>query len=80
MNESILYKYLTGADHLSDPVCQECKFLPICNGGCPYIRLQEEAHGKRSDKNCLLFKKNIKDFLWIHYQSKNQRHTLNHNF
>ena len=57
-NETLLLRYLTGADPFEDPKCRECLLLPVCGGGCP---LQAEAlFGKRTvlDKaSCIYYKK-----------------------
>lgn len=67
INKEIFLKYVMDADNLTDPICDNCKFMPICNGGCPYVRIQEKDKGKGCEKACILFKNNPDDFLWNYY-------------
>lgn len=68
-NEEVLYEYLVKADHLNDPACNECAFFPVCDGGCPYQRIQNEKLG-HSQNTCSLFKEHIEEFLMMHYDHK----------
>lgn len=68
-NEKVLYEYLVKADHLNDPACNECAFFPVCDGGCPYQRIQNEKLG-RPQNTCSLFKEHIEDFLMVYYDQK----------
>lgn len=45
-------------DPTSDPKCVECKFLPICMGGCPYKRLRTN-----DDSRCINEKFMIDDYI-----------------
>ena len=38
-NNPLLLTYLL-YDATEDPACRDCKFLPVCMGGCPHLRLQ----------------------------------------
>lgn len=71
VNEPLLLRYLSGADPLNDTKCQECILFPVCGGGCPYYRLQNTYEGTKHDC-CPLLKQNLKDFLLLHYQKKEQ--------
>ncbi len=56
-------------DPFLDEECRECEMLPICMGGCPYVRVTE---GK---KRCLPMKYNVRDvlgFLQNHDSSENE--------
>ena len=44
-----LTKYLNTANPVPDDECRDCKWLPICVGGCPYKRLH-------SGRKCIPFK------------------------
>ncbi len=66
INESNLYKYLNGADFLDDKDCQECFFFPVCLGGCPDLRVQNEFEGKQFDL-CNIAKYKLQEFLELHY-------------
>lgn len=68
-NEAVLYEYLVKADHLNDPKCNACVFFPVCDGGCPYLRIENEKAGREQD-TCSLFKEHIEDFLMLRYDYK----------
>lgn len=65
-NEKVLYQYLMKADAIFDKECDECTFMPVCSGGCPYVRIQNELNGKKASV-CSLFKKYYKEFLSVQY-------------
>lgn len=73
-NQSLLLRYLVGADPLEDSKCQGCFLFPVCGGGCPYSRIQQTYEEK--DVNvCPLIKDNLEEFLLTHafckqYESK----------
>jgi len=55
INTPLLHSYVL-YDPAEDPVCSICKYLPICMGGCPYLRLQNY-------KDCISFKYNLDEYL-----------------
>lgn len=69
-NERLLLRYLIGADPFESPKCQKCFLLPVCGGGCPYSRIQNEYEGT-DISTCLFMKKHLKDFLLAHANYKN---------
>lgn len=71
-NESLLIRYLNGADPFEDENCKKCLLLPVCSGGCPFIRLKNEYENKNMEI-CSLIKNNMKDFLLLHYKNKIKR-------
>jgi len=70
-NEDLLTKYLIGADQMSDKECIDCKLLPICNGGCPYIRIKNMENGMPNSDNCEILRNFEKEFLLSHLEQKN---------
>lgn len=54
------------------PKCQKCFLLPVCGGGCPYSRIQNEYEGT-DISTCLFMKNHLKDFLLAHANYKNQK-------
>lgn len=68
-NEPLLLKYLTGSDPFEDERCKECILLPICSGGCPYLRIKRDEENPEISV-CPLLKENLKDYLLFHYQNK----------
>lgn len=71
INSKMLNRQLFGADPIDDPICQKCKYLPICNGGCPIHRIQNEFEGKNNN-TCSYYKGYIEEFLKIHIARKNK--------
>ncbi len=70
-NPNILIRFLKGADQISDQKCQKCQILPICDGGCPYMRIQKKYENKKIDF-CHIGKYNLERFLKYHIQYKNK--------
>lgn len=59
-----------GADPIDDTKCKKCKYLPICNGGCPIQRIENEF--ERGKNNCCThYKGYIEEFIKIHINRKN---------
>ena len=64
-----LNRQLFGADPLFDEKCSRCKYLPLCCGGCPIQRIQNEFE---NGKNicCTYYKNHIKEFMIEHIRRK----------
>lgn len=69
INERILNRHLFGADPLDDPTCSKCKYLPVCNGGCPIQRIENRFEDRRNCM-CTYYKGHMEDFLKIHIARK----------
>lgn len=69
INQIVLNRQLYGADPIDDKVCSACRYLPICNGGCPIQRIQN-VFEERKNCNCTLYKGHMEDFLKIHLKLK----------
>lgn len=65
INMKVLNRQLHGADTIDDPKCSKCSYLPICNGGCPIQRIENEFE---NGKNCCCtyHKGYLEEFLKIH--------------
>lgn len=74
INEKVLNRQLYGADPIDDPVCSACKYLPICNGGCPIQRIQNQFENGHNC-NCTHHKGYMADFLKIHIARKRSAQT-----
>lgn len=61
INQTILNRQLYGADTFDDPICSQCKYLPICNGGCPIQRIENKFEGGHNDC-CSHYKGFMPDF------------------
>ena len=46
---------VNGANPVDDSACINCFLLPVCSGGCPYVRLQNEYEGEKIS-TCTLIK------------------------
>jgi len=69
INIRVLNRQLYGADPLDDKTCSKCSYLPICAGGCPIQRIENEFEGKSNDV-CTNRKGYMKDFLKAHLKIK----------
>lgn len=68
-NMPLVAEGMVGASFLEDEKCKKCFFFPICDGGCPKMRLLNRRDGGRRD-TCSYFKEHIKPLLELHYESK----------
>lgn len=66
-NQTVLNRYLYGADPMGDDDCKSCSFLPICFGGCPHKRMENKLNNTKFEL-CSSFKDNIDSYL-IQYVS-----------
>lgn len=69
INEKILNRQLYGADIFDDPICSQCRYLPICSGGCPLQRIQNKFENGHNSC-CSHLKGYMVDFLKIHIARK----------
>lgn len=68
-NRELMLRYTVGIDQLDDPQCIDCGLLPICDGGCPRVRILNKYEG-RNLETCHLMKEGMEDLLYCHYLSK----------
>lgn len=59
INNKMLNRQLFGADPLDDPICNKCKYLPICGGGCPIQRIENKFEDGKN--NCCTYFKGYLD-------------------
>ncbi len=69
-NQVLYNRYIVGADALSDRKCISCKLFPICSGGCPMLRLENEKAGKEIYNLCSLMKDAENKILSLHLEQK----------
>ena len=69
VNVTLLNRQLYGADPLDDPQCRECPYLPVCHGGCPINRIENEFQHGENDC-CTYYKGHMKEFIMQHLQMK----------
>ena len=68
-NMPLVAEGMVGASFLEDPKCEKCFFFPICDGGCPRMRLLNNRDGGKRD-TCSYFKNHLKTLLEMHYEEK----------
>jgi uncharacterized protein len=62
-------RQMYGADPLEDKTCSKCSYLPICSGGCPIQRVQNEFEGWHNNC-CTIMKGYLPQFLLTHLALK----------
>jgi uncharacterized protein len=65
-NEQAYFRYLEGADPLTDEVCMACHLYPVCGGGCIQARIKN-MYFNDTVNHCIFAKDNIEGFLKIYY-------------
>lgn len=54
-------------DIINDKECMDCKFLPVCMGGCPSFKL------KNNEKKCSPIKENVDEMMNLLYEYRKAR-------
>lgn len=75
-NPTLLFRYLNSANNIYDPKCKDCFFLPMCDGGCQYVKMANFFKEADID-NCHLAKGNLKESLEIYYGYKLEQQNIN---
>lgn len=65
INRLLLNRQLYGSDPIEDPQCRICPYLPICDGGCPIQRIQNEFENAQNDV-CISYRDHLEEFMKIH--------------
>jgi uncharacterized protein len=71
-NVQLIANYMVGTSYFDDPVCQRCFYMPVCDGGCAHLRLQNQYASAQHD-TCIKFTKGLPELLEIYYELKQQR-------
>ena len=71
-NPALVADYLVGASYLDDPKCNRCFYLPVCDGGCPTVRLDNYLTGSRKAV-CSKFKNSLEALLEVHYERRQRQ-------
>jgi uncharacterized protein len=69
MNITNFNRQMYGADPLDDKTCSKCSYLPVCSGGCPIKRIQNEFEGWNNEM-CTPFKGYLPEYLKTHLALK----------
>ncbi len=67
-NYDLLTKYLAGPTLMDDTECKECTILPICSGGCLWIRHKNLYENKGFDYTCCARKNHLDKTIDLHYE------------
>ena len=59
-NNMLLAEWMEGCCAMNDPECLECTLMPVCDGGCPAVRMAGE-------RNCSRFRNRMAALLEAHY-------------
>ena len=54
-NKDLIRKYVLSANCFEDEKCKDCKFIPICMGGCAFYRIKNMFDNANFDI-CSLYK------------------------
>jgi len=68
-NTALIAEGMVGASYLEDEACQKCFFFPVCDGGCPKMRMYNRRDNGKRD-TCSYLKNHAKELLEIHYEQK----------
>jgi uncharacterized protein len=68
-NMALIADYMVGSTYLDDPECLTCFYLPVCDGGCPHMRVTNYL-GQTEHNVCSKFKHYLEDLLEIYYEQK----------
>jgi uncharacterized protein len=49
INLSLVSEYVVGTDMYNDQKCLSCFLFPVCDGGCPLIRLEDKLNNTGYD-------------------------------
>ncbi|WP_280697228.1 SPASM domain-containing protein [Dysgonomonas sp. PF1-14] len=69
INHIMLNRQMYGADPIEDKTCSKCSYLPVCNGGCPIQRIENEFENGNNDM-CTFYKDFLPEFMKIHLALK----------
>lgn len=66
-NPGLLARYMLESDPFENPECHDCIHLPVCDGGCPYVRMRGSA---RAPNACCIEKDHLDEYLRAYLESK----------
>jgi uncharacterized protein len=69
INNNLLLRYYTAGDPFDDDECRNCFHLPLCGGGCPYLRIKNEYENKKIE-TCYAKKDYLQEFLKLYCEFK----------
>ncbi|MDR0828880.1 MAG: SPASM domain-containing protein [Prevotellaceae bacterium] len=69
INQKELNRNLYGADPFENAQCKKCSYLPMCSGGCPYQRIENEFECGKNEL-CTTYKNHISEWLTTYLELK----------
>lgn len=45
-------RFIAGVDYTRDPKCLDCRFISLCGGGCPLVRMRNKYEGTNINHCC----------------------------
>jgi len=70
-NTSLIAEGMVDCSFLESEICRNCFYLPICDGGCPKLRMYS-TRDKVERNSCTYFKSYIKELLEFHYNNSSK--------
>ncbi|MDR2947631.1 MAG: SPASM domain-containing protein [Prevotella sp.] len=67
-NYDVLTRYLAGPTIMDDKECQDCSIMPICTGGCLWVRHKNLYENKELDYMCCTRKDNLDKIIELQYE------------
>jgi uncharacterized protein len=71
VNHTLLNRQMYGADPIEDRACSVCSYLPLCGGGCPIQRIENDFENRKNNC-CSLYKGFIPEYLNIYMKLKKE--------
>lgn len=72
INADLLMTYLMDSDFYDDLECKGCSIFPVCNGGCPYMRIENKNDQLSKKEACEVMKDFEEDFIIAHINKKHK--------
>jgi uncharacterized protein len=70
-NMSLVAEGMVGASYLYDDLCERCLLFPVCDGGCPKMRMLNNRDNGNRD-TCTYFKEHTEPFLENRFRQKDK--------
>jgi uncharacterized protein len=68
-NNELFAKLTVAEDIFDNKTCTECSVMPVCGGGCPYSRLNNENEKKNDGFHCTMYKGHLSELLKMYYET-----------
>lgn len=76
-NKGLMFQYLIDSSKFEDETCKNCFLLPVCSGGCSFLRIYKKIKGKdNSSLLCSIGKEYLKELLELYYEQLNEKNRV----